>query len=1150
MYFYMGKARTHAVFSLAALLAWCGCTFALDPSLDTNQYSHTAWRIRDSFIKGWVAAIAQTPDGYLWLGTEFGLLRFDGVQTVPWQPPGNVPLPSGRILSLLVSRDGTLWIGTAKGLANSKGSTVTQFPELEGEAIYALFEDREATIWVGAGGEPRSGKLCAVRGSTVDCYGGDGRLGHGVFAFYEDRNSNLWVGVEDGLWRWKPGPPKFYSLPSAPNGIHAVGEGFDGALLVGWKGGIYRFTEGKMPLPWISHQLEAKKILSDRNGGIWIATWNHGIVHFHQGRTDLFTASDGLSGDDVQNLFEDREGNIWVSTLEGLDRFRDYAVATLTSRQGLSSDLVGSILAGKDGRLWFATYGGLNRSDQVEITIPSTGSSKRDGKLNGSNPSSLFQDDQGRIWISTLRGLGYLENGRFNPIKGAPFGHVPSITQDTASNLWLVDETVGLVRMSPKGDIRQIPWGNLGHSDHGTALAADHKPGGLWIGFVMGGISYLTDGQVRASYGVADGLGKGRVSDFLFDHNGTLWISTEGGLSRLKNSRLATLSSKIGLPCDKVHWTIEDKDHSFWLYTACGLVRIARPELEAWATAVDKGQDKKPSVQVTTFDSSDGVRSLSEPGYYHPQVAKTPDGKLWFLPWDGVSVIDPHHLPFNKLPPSVHIEKITADDNAVEISNGMHLPTGVRHLDIDYTALSLVVPEKVRFRVKLEGEDKDWRELVNVRHVEYTNLPPRHYRFRVLASNNSGVWNEEGASLDFVIPPAWYQTNWFRAVCVAVFVGLIWLAYWLRVHELEEREKKFREAVESLPGLAFIARSDGYRTFLNKGWVEYTGISAEQASGSGWQAAVHPDELRRVLDKWRSATAAGEPFDYESRLRHADGNYRWFHTRVVPLRDKRGKVVKWCGLATDIEDRKRAEQLQADLAHTNRVSLLGELAASIAHEVNQPLSGIVSNAGASLRWLAGDAPNMEEAREAARRIVRDGKRAGEIIYRLRSLYKKTPPKRELIDVNEIIGEMVAMLRSEANRFAVSIRTELAADLPRITADGVQLQQVLMNLMLNGIEAMNQTGGVLTVKSQPEDGHVVISVSDTGIGLPPEKADRIFDAFYTTKPQGSGMGLAISRSIIESHHGRIWATANDGRGASFHFSLPTAVHAEEAPAAGA
>jgi signal transduction histidine kinase len=224
------------------------------------------------------------------------------------------------------------------------------------------------------------------------------------------------------------------------------------------------------------------------------------------------------------------------------------------------------------------------------------------------------------------------------------------------------------------------------------------------------------------------------------------------------------------------------------------------------------------------------------------------------------------------------------------------------------------------------------------------------------------------------------------------------------------------------------------------------------------------------------------------------------------------------------------------------------LAASIAHEINQPLSGVVSNGEACLLWLAADAPNVEEVREAAARIVRDGTRAGEIIQRLRSLYKKALPRRELVDLNEIAREMVVLLRGEANRFAVSIRTDLAADVPKITADRVQMQQVLMNLMLNAIEAMKETGGVLTVNSQPEDGHVLISVSDTGVGLPTENTDRIFEAFFTTRPQGSGMGLAISRSIVESHGGRLWATPNSGRGASFHFSLPTATEVPKSPSA--
>jgi PAS domain S-box-containing protein len=352
-----------------------------------------------------------------------------------------------------------------------------------------------------------------------------------------------------------------------------------------------------------------------------------------------------------------------------------------------------------------------------------------------------------------------------------------------------------------------------------------------------------------------------------------------------------------------------------------------------------------------------------------------------------------------------------------------------------------------------------------------------------------------------------------------------------------------------MPALAFIAEPDGHRTFVNRGWVEYTGMTVDQASGSGWQASLHPDDLKRVTDKWQTAAAKGEPVEYETRLRRGtDGEYRWFQTRLAPLRDKRGKLVKWCGVANDIEDRKRAEQLQTELAHTNRISLLGELAASIAHDVNQPLSGIVSNGSACLRFLARDTPDMEEVREAVGDMVRDGKRAGEIITRLRSLYKKAPTQRTLVDVNGTIGEMIVMLRGEANRCGVSMRTDLATDLPQVTADRVQVQQVLMNLMLNAIEAMKETGGVLTVKSQrDENGQVLVSVSDTGVGLPAEKADQIFNAFFTTKPQGSGMGLAISRSIVESHGGRLWATPNDGRGASFHFSLPS-YHDEESKAA--
>ena len=292
----------------------------------------------------------------------------------------------------------------------------------------------------------------------------------------------------------------------------------------------------------------------------------------------------------------------------------------------------------------------------------------------------------------------------------------------------------------------------------------------------------------------------------------------------------------------------------------------------------------------------------------------------------------------------------------------------------------------------------------------------------------------------------------------------------------------------------------------------------------------------------------------EARLRRTDGQYRWLLIRNVPLRGKNGKIVKWYGTSTDIEDLKRAgeereklRQLEAELAHINRVSMMGELAASVAHEVNQPLTGIVSNGGACLRWLAGDAPNVEEAREGLRDIVRDGKRAGEVIARIRALTKRTALPRRNNGLNETIREVLALVGDQAKKNSVTIRTQFADDAWPVLADRVQLQQVLLNLVMNAMEAMSSVGDrerqLLIVTRNIEPAQVQVTVEDSGTGLDPSIMSRIFEPFYTTKSGGMGMGLSISRSIIQNHGGRLWATANDGPGTSFHFTIPK-YHEEE------
>ncbi len=278
-----------------------------------------------------------------------------------------------------------------------------------------------------------------------------------------------------------------------------------------------------------------------------------------------------------------------------------------------------------------------------------------------------------------------------------------------------------------------------------------------------------------------------------------------------------------------------------------------------------------------------------------------------------------------------------------------------------------------------------------------------------------------------------------------------------------------------------------------------------------------------------------------------DGTIKHVHGLGRPVVSASGELVEVVGTQLDVTDRKRSEeererlrQLQADLAHINRVTTMGELTASLAHEIKQPISAAATDAKTCLRWLRGDEPDLVEAREAAARLIKDVNRASEIISRIGSLFKKGASQREPLDVNEVIQEMIALLRSEAGRYSIAIQSELASTLPQIRADRVQLQQVFMNLMLNGIEAMKDTGaaGKLTIKSQEHhNGQILISVGDTGVGLQPEQVEHIFNAFVSTKPQGSGMGLPISRSIIESHGGHLWAGPNPGPGAMFQFTLP-------------
>jgi PAS domain S-box-containing protein len=364
---------------------------------------------------------------------------------------------------------------------------------------------------------------------------------------------------------------------------------------------------------------------------------------------------------------------------------------------------------------------------------------------------------------------------------------------------------------------------------------------------------------------------------------------------------------------------------------------------------------------------------------------------------------------------------------------------------------------------------------------------------------------------------------------------------------LRESEARFQGMADTAPVLIWMTGTDGQCNYFNKPWLDFTGRTLEQEIGLGWTEGVHPHDLKGCFDCFLPAFEARKPFSMEYRIKRADGEYRWVIESGIPRYAGGGEFAGYIGSNIDITERKRAEeererlrQAQADLAHINRVTTMGELTASLSHEIKQPIAAAATDARTCLKWLERDRPDIKEAREAASRIIKDVTRASEIITRTRSLFKKGEPQRELVDLNEIIREMVTLLYSEAGRYSISIRTQLSAELPSVRADKVQLQQVFMNLILNAIDAMNEMSAKreLILKSElNREDQLLISVSDNGAGLPSERADKIFNAFFTTKSQGTGMGLSISRSIIESHGGRLWATPNAERGTTFQFTLP-------------
>jgi PAS domain S-box-containing protein len=1159
------------------------------PVVDGNGMRFRRLSTEDGLSQTRVTQILEDDQGFIWLASNYGLNRYDGYNFKVFKhEPGRPNSLSGvYIYSLFKDRSGVLWIGCEEFLDkfDPVTETVTHYrigpKDAKGVTLPVMHisQDRAGMLWLATKGglyrfDPSTGKTTHYQHDPNNPFS----LSSDVIRYTgEDKDGTLWVANSEGLdaFDGKTGRVTL-RIPLHERGEMAFHEDSFGVLWIVHVtgGGLAAYDRKTNTLTQYSfhtaHLSDAlptgmTAVLEDRDGNLWFGTMGDGLLKFdRKGRRFIRYRNDpanpeSLGEDNVYSLFQDREGNIWVGLhMMAPNHFapRPPLFEKFKHQPGnadsFSGTMVNGIYEDRQGVLWISGINALNRVDRKTGKYTFY---RIEGPQVNWRPTAMIEDRSGFLWVgSDGHGLvrfdprtGQFEAFRHSLMDRSSFSNdlVTRLLIDRAGRLWATTYD-GLNRFDPVTS-RFTVYKADKESDAEVDLDLKQGPeGALWIGTDYSGVERFDPGTERFTvykHNTNDpaSLSNNRVNSVYFDHSGTMWVGTQDGLDKFDRSTAAfkTYYEEDGLSGNVVSCILEDERGNLWMSTNNGL------------SAFD------PIKQTfRNYSTADGLPGADLSGW--GACYKSANGEMFFGGYDGGVAFFPDKVVDSPYVPPVVLTDFRLFDRPVTVGQGSPLSrpidyTGALTLShdqdvfsLEFSALSYFNSATNRYRYKLDPLDHQWYQVgSNRRLVTYTTLPAGLYTFHVQGATSRGAWSEPGVELRIEILPPWWETWWFRILCVAACLGTVWIAYQLRMSQMRHQEHKLRDVIETIPTFAWTALPDGSVDFVNRHWQEYTGLSADKTVGSGWQDAVHAQDLERYVEKWHTSLAAGALFENEVRFRRAaDAEYRWFLTRAVPLRDENGRIVKWYGISTDIEDRKRAEQereqLRAELAHVNRVSTLGELTASISHELKQPITAAMLIASTGLRWLKRDTPNVEKASDALVRILASGKRATEIIDRLRSLYKKSPPKRESIAVNEVICEIVGMFRVEATRHAVSIRAELADDLPNVIADRVQIQQVLLNLMLNGVEAMQDTGGVLTLKSRlREDGQIQISLNDTGPGLPPGKADEMFDAFFTTKPQGSGMGLAISKSIVESHGGRIWASDNGSRGAAFHFTLPAA-----------
>src|SRR5581483_1087263 len=765
---------------------------ALDPSLAITQYVHDTWDSSSGLPQNSALSITQSPDGYLWFGTQSGLVRFDGVRFTVFDKRAIPGLRSSEVMAVLSAADGSIWFGLHGGglgrYKHGRFSLYTSRDGLPSDSILCLYQDETGTLWIGTDGRG----LVAFRKNRFRTYTKQqGLADDAVFAITGDHKGNLWVGTHAGLSRMTGEKISAVRLDrTASIDIRAVLADHTGSLWMGTNGGgLIRMGPDGMRRFTTADGLSANAIVSafeDHAGTIWLGTSTSGLNRYANGRFTAFTSKDGLLGEGVQSIFEDQEGNLWVGTIiGGLNRFSNGIVQTISKQESLSNDTVLPVIEDDSGNIWEGTADGLNRirNGKVERFTVKQG-------LSDSFIFSLAPDRPGSIWIGTRHGLNHLVDGhitRFGKKQGLPNEWIQCMLRAKDGSLWIGTRS-GLTHFDGKQfttyTVRQ------GLSNNNVVSLYEDSERTFWIGTGGGGLNRLKAGRFTA-FTANSGLPNDVVWSITEDGSGAIWLGTNGaGLVRFHGGRFTSYSSGNGLPDDTIYRVVDDRNGSLWLSSNKGIIRIAKADLDAFA------EHRIPAIHPTLLGKQDGMKSAECDGGFQPAGWRARDGRLYFPTIKGVAIIDParSNMLARLLP--VVIETVRAGDREYSADRAITIPPGPGTLEVHFTALNLSDPERTQFRYMLEGFDHDWTLAGTRRVAYYTNIPPGSYRFRVSASRQNQSWTDQEATLGIVLQPHIYQTIPFYLFVAALFVGLCVGGHQWRLRHLRAQEQRLRALVD------------------------------------------------------------------------------------------------------------------------------------------------------------------------------------------------------------------------------------------------------------------------------------------------------------------------------------------------------------------